>query len=112
VATPAGPAKRGPGATVSLSAAQVAVVRLNLTAEVAVAAAELRVRLPEGLVFWSDGRALSDRSLAWTQPLSAGDNDIPIPVRGQRPGTYRVAFTAKVGDDEIQDEVLLEVVDG
>jgi hypothetical protein len=111
---PAGISPRGSREPVAatLLATQVALVRINLSAEVAVQAARIEVRLPDGLVFWSDGQALADRSLSWSQPLRAGDNELPIPVRGRRPGLYRVTLTAQAGDQRIEDVVVLEVVDG
>ena len=93
-------------------ASKVAIVRLNLTTEVAAANAEIQVNLPDGLVFWSHGEALAQRSFSWTQALATGDNDIPIAIRGQRPGRYRVAVTARTGSEQVQDEVVLEVTNG
>ena len=93
-------------------ATKVAVVRVNLSASVGVESAHIRVSLPEGLVFWSDGQELAQRSFEWTQPLQAGDNDIPIAVRGVRPGRYRMTVSARFGTQRVDDEVLLEVVDG
>jgi hypothetical protein len=107
----------GAGALVAaaLPATKVAVVRFNLSAEVAVERADIRVTLPEGLVFWSEGRELAQRSFEWKQALQAGDNDIPIAVRGLRPGRYRMTVSAAIGGERgerIDDEVLLEVTDG
>lgn len=103
------------GATAELTevpASKVAVVRLELTADVAVADADLRVTLPDGLVFWSDGRALAARSFAWRQPLTQGRNELPIAVRGTRPGVYRLRLTAHVGETSVEHDVTLAVVDG
>jgi len=95
-----------------LPATKVAVVRVNLTAEVAVESAHIRVSLPEGLYFWADGQELPQHTFEWSQPLHAGDNDIPIAVRGQKPGRYRLTVSTRIGDQRIDDEVLLEVVEG
>ena len=95
-----------------LPATKVAVVRVNLSAEVAVQSAEIRVTLPDGLVFWADGKELPQRSFEWTQPLAKGDNDIPIAVRGVRPGRYKMTVTARIGGEKIEDEVVLEVTSG
>ncbi|MGC3998509.1 MAG: hypothetical protein QM767_14010 [Anaeromyxobacter sp.] len=95
-----------------LSATQVAVVRLNLSADVPVEAALIRVTLPPELSFWASGESLPQRSFEWTQPLSRGDNEIPIAVRGQRPGRYRIHVDAEVGGARVRDEVVIEVVDG
>jgi hypothetical protein len=91
---------------------RVAVVRLTLSADVPVDAARIRVTLPPQLSFWSDGRALAQRSFEWTQPLAAGDNEIPIAVRGERPGRYRIAVDAHIGAETVEDEVVIEVVSG
>ena len=100
------------GPVTRLPATRVALVRLNLTADVAVEQAHIRISLPPGLSFWADGEVLGDRSFEWTQPLRRGDNEIPIAVRGQRPGRYRIAVTARFGDAKVEDEVVLDVVDG
>ena len=99
-------------ASAELPATKVAVVRMNLTAEVAVESAHIRISLPDGLVFWADGKELAQRSFEWTQPLHAGDNDIPIAVRGSRPGQYRMTLTANIGKDRVEDDVLIQVIDG
>jgi hypothetical protein len=99
-------------AAAQLPATKVAVVRVNLSAEVAVEAADIRVSLPDGLVFWADGQELAQRSFEWSQPLRAGDNDIPIAVRGLRPGQYRMTVTALFGKERVEEDVLLEVTDG
>jgi hypothetical protein len=111
------PAPSRPSAPESVASAtrvptsKVAVVRVNLSADVPVETAHIRVSLPEGLVFWTDGAELPQRSFEWTQPLRSGDNDIPIAVRGLRPGRYTMTVTAQIGTERIEDEVVLDVVD-
>lgn len=100
------------GLITRLPETQVALVRLNLTADVAVQAAQIRVTLPPELSFWADGEALPERTFEWTQALRRGDNEIPIAIRGQRPGLYRVAVSAWIGEEQVKDEVMLEVVRG
>jgi hypothetical protein len=99
-------------ATGRVPTTKVAVVRLELSADVAVAEADIRVSLPDGLSFWSRGEALPERSFEWTQPLVAGRNEIPIAVHGARPGRYHVAVTARVGDEWIVHDVPLLVTEG
>jgi hypothetical protein len=99
-----------PGTTVPAS--KVAVIRLDFTADVAVEQADFQVSLPEGLQFWADGELLPHRSFEWTQPLQEGNNVIPVAVRGQRPGRYLVTAVARVGGQDIQHDVLLEVTEG
>jgi hypothetical protein len=106
------PAGGGKPFGTTLASTQVAVVRLNLSAEAPVDAAHIRITLPPGLSFWADGQALAARHLEWSQPLEAGDNEIPIAVRGQRPGRYRIAVDARIGGQRIEDEVLIEVTGG
>ncbi|HYV46787.1 MAG TPA: hypothetical protein VFA20_18110 [Myxococcaceae bacterium] len=97
---------------VKVPASKVALIRLNFSADVAVESAQLHVELPAGLSFWSDGEELAQRALDWEQPLSAGDNVIPIAVRGARAGEYRVVATARVGEQRIEHDVVLRVIDG
>jgi hypothetical protein len=99
-------------AATELPATKVAVVRVNLSTDVEVVGAEIRVDLPEGLTFWSDGEQLHQRHFEWTQTLRAGDNEIPIAVRGLKPGHYRMTVSALIGSERVEDEVLLQVVDG
>jgi hypothetical protein len=110
-----GPARPTAGealAAAEVPASKVAVVRVNLSAAVAVESADIRVTLPEGLVFWSEGQALAQRSFEWRQPLEPGSNEIPIAVRGQRPGLYHVRVTALVGGTWIDHDVPIAVVKG
>ena len=111
-AAPGGADARPVAAAVSVPSTKVAVVRLDLAVDVAVAAADIQVSLPDGLVFWSHGEALADRSFAWTQALRAGQNEIPIAVRGLRPGRYHVTVTARAGEQLIAHDVPLEVTEG
>jgi len=106
------PVSHAEAAVTQLPATKVAVVRVNLSAEVAVQDAQIRVELPEGLTFWSDGEQLHQRQFEWTQALRAGDNEIPIAVRGLRPGRYRMTVSALIGSERVTDEVMLQVVDG
>jgi len=108
---PAGDAPRT-GQITRLLATQVALVRVNLSADVAVESAHIRISLPPELRFWADGQELAERSFEWTQPLRSGDNEIPIAVRGRLPGRYRIAVTALIGGEEVEEQVVLEVVDG
>ena len=108
---PSAPEPRQLVATV-VPATQVALVRLTLSADAPVDAALIRVTLPPGLSFWADGQALAQRDFEWTQPLASGDNEIPIAVRGQRPGRYRIAVDARIGGQQVEDEVVLEVTGG
>jgi len=109
---PAPPTPIAQELAVKVPASKVALIRLNFSADVAVETAQLHVELPAGLSFWSDGEELAQRALDWEQPLSAGDNVIPIAVRGARAGEYRVVATARVGEQRIEHDVVLRVIDG
>jgi len=113
------PGAPGPGApaprtaqVTTLPSTQVALVRLNLSAEVDVESARIWITLPPQLAFWAEGEELPERTLEWTQALRRGDNEIPVAVRGKAPGRYRIAVSALVGEEHVKDEVVLEVVDG
>jgi len=108
---PTAPDGRALAATV-VPATQVALVRLTLSADAAVDAAHIRVTLPPGLSFWAEGQALAQRDFEWTQALAPGDNEIPIAVRGQNPGRYRIAVDATIGGQRVEDVVLIEVTGG
>jgi hypothetical protein len=105
---PTGP--EAPGSTVPAS--KVAVINLDFTAEVAVEQADFQVSLPEGLSFWADGEELPLRSFSWSQPLNEGSNVIPVAVRGHKPGRYVVTALARMGEQRLEHEVVLEVTDG
>ena len=99
-----------PGTVVPVS--MVAVIKLEFTTDVSVEQADFQVSLPEGLWFFADGEDLPLRSFAWTQPLNAGSNVIPVAVRGHKPGRYLVTAEARAGDHIIEHDVVLEVTDG
>lgn len=99
-----------PGTQVPVS--KVAVIKLDFTADVAVAEADFQVSLPEGLSFWADGEELELRSFRWTQALNAGSNVIPIAVRGKKAGRYLVTAEARTGNQRIEHDVVLEVTEG
>ncbi|HEY2901600.1 MAG TPA: hypothetical protein VGL59_13545 [Polyangia bacterium] len=88
---------------------KTAVIRINFAAEVAVNDVNFEITLPDGLSFWSRGEKLAMRSFRWQGKLDAGDNPIPIAVRGDRPGVYRVRADADAGGTRIEHEVVLQV---
>ncbi|MCG8555950.1 MAG: hypothetical protein MJD61_11790 [Proteobacteria bacterium] len=90
-------------------AEKVAVVKLHFTAEQAVEEVDFSIVLPEGLSFWSDGKALAQRSFRWRAPLQAGDNVVPIALKGQHPGRYRIVATAAIGEEVIAHDLVLDV---
>ena len=88
---------------------KTAVIRINFAAEVAIDDVNFEVTLPDGLSFWSRGEKLAMRSFRWQGKLRAGDNPIPIAVRADRPGRYRVRADADAGGTRIEHQVVLEV---
>ena len=91
---------------------KVALVRLNFAADVLVEDVTFDVELPEGLAFWSRGRSLPERQFRWAGRLEAGDNWIPIAVKGERPGRFRVKARVHAGAQVLENEVWLEVGGG
>lgn len=88
---------------------KVAVIKLAFAAEVAVEDVTFEVKLPDGLSFWSDGQRLAERSFRWPGRLDAGENIIPIAVRGDRPGRYPVLATVEIGGRVLQHRVVMDV---
>ena len=88
---------------------KVAVIRLAFSAEVAVEDVTFEVTLPEGLAFWSSGKRLDERTFRWPGRLEAGENLVPIAVRGDRPGRYPVVATVEFGGRVLEHRVVLDV---
>jgi hypothetical protein len=88
---------------------KIAVIRLTFTAEMAVADVMFEVRLPDGLFFWSEGQRVEVRTFQWRGRLTAGDNALPVAVRGERPGRYQVMASAEAEGRRVEHAVLLEV---
>jgi hypothetical protein len=95
-----------------LPASKVALVRLNFAAEVEVEDVTFDVELPDGLVFWSRGRSLPERHFRWAGRLEAGQNWIPIAVKGERPGRFRVKARVQTGAQVLENEIVFEVEGG
>ncbi len=89
-------------------ASKVAVIRLTFNASVAVEGASFDVTLPQGLSFWSEGVRLADRTARWQDDLDAGDNIVPIAVRADRPGRYRITARVDADGETIEHEIILE----
>lgn len=89
---------------------RIAVVQLDFVADDAVADVQFEVTLPSGLQFIDAGRPLLERTLSWRGSLATGSNPIPLAVRGDRPGRYRVVALARGSGIEVRHNILLEVV--
>ncbi len=98
--------------TYAVPSSKVAVIKLNFAADVAVENVTFEVAVPEGLAFWSRGQRLPERTFSWPGRLDAGDNWIPIAVRGERPGLYRVKARVQIGSETLEHDVVLEVKGG
>jgi hypothetical protein len=90
---------------------KVAVIRLHFKAEVAIEGVSFKIQLPEGLVFWNDGKQLAARSFAWMGALQSGENVIPIAVRALRSGSFRVVAVAQSGKQSMEHQVLFKVTE-
>jgi hypothetical protein len=88
---------------------KVAVIKLAFAAEVAVEDVTFEVTLPEGLAFWSGGKRLDERTFRWPGRLDAGENLVPIAVRGDQPGRYPVVATVEIGGRVLEHRVVLDV---
>ena len=95
--------------TFSIPSSKVAVIKLAFTAEVAVEDVTFEVTLPEGLHFWSGGERLAERTFRWPGRLEAGENLVPIAVRGDRPGRYPVVARVEVGGRVLEHRVVMDV---
>lgn len=93
-----------------LALGQVRTLRLTIHATEARAGAELRIVLPDGLTMVGDGAvALEERQLTWTADLRQGENVIRIPVKAERPGTFRLVARARSAGFETSAEAVLRV---
>jgi hypothetical protein len=98
--------------TYSVPASKVAVIKLGFAADVQVEDVTFEVALPEGLAFWSRGERLAERTFRWPGRLEAGDNVVPIAVRGERPGRYRVRARVEAAGHVLEHDVVLDVKGG
>lgn len=93
----------------TVPSSKVAVIRLSFSAAVDIEDVNFEVKLPDGLSFWNRGERLAERSFRWPGRLEAGENQIPIAVRGEKPGLYHVTARAEVDGEVVEQEILLEV---
>jgi hypothetical protein len=108
-ASPMAPANGPVLPSFRVSSSKVAVIKLAFSAEVAVEDVTFEVTLPEGLAFWSSGKRLDERTFRWPGRLDAGENLIPIAVRGDRPGRYPVVATVEIDGRVLEHRVVLDV---
>lgn len=95
-----------------MPASHLALVRVTFSSSVAIEDVAFEVVLPDGLSFWSEGQVQPERSFRWHGKLEAGDNPLPVAVRGDRPGRYRLTASAEAGGRRIEHAVVLEVTSG
>lgn len=89
---------------------QVAVLVLSIRAQGHHADARLQVVLPDGVSLLGDGaRALEEKQMEWTATLSPGENEIRIPVRAQRAGTWLFVARARAAGFRSASEARLVV---
>jgi len=92
-----------------IPSSKVAIIKLSFNAEVAVEDVTFQVTLPEGLYFWSGGERLAERSFRWPGRLDAGENVVPVAVRGDVPGRYPVIATVEVDGRKLEQRVIMDV---
>lgn len=85
------------------------MIKLSFTAEVAVENVMFQVTLPDGLDFWSGGERLAERSFRWPGRLQAGENVVPIAVRGDVAGRYPVVATVEIDGRVLEQRVVMDV---
>ena len=90
---------------------RVALIKFHFSSEVAVTDVDMRIQLPQGLKFWSQGKELVQSQVAWMSNLKPGVNTIPVAVYALAKGRYDVVATAEVDGKTIQHKVILEVID-
>jgi hypothetical protein len=106
---PSAPATGPVWPTFHVPSSKIAVIKLAFAAEVAVEDVTFEVTLPDGLAFWSSGKRLDERTFRWPGRLDAGENFVPIAVRGDRPGRYPVVASVAIGGRVLEHRVVLDV---
>ena len=90
---------------------RVALIKFHFSSEVAVTDVDMRIQLPSGLKFWSQGKELVQSQVAWMSNLKPGVNTVPVAVYALAAGRYDVVATAQVEGKTIRHKVVLEVID-
>lgn len=88
---------------------KVALVKVDFVAQKAIEDVAFEITLPDGLRFVSGGQQLAERTFRFQGRLNAGDNSIPIAVKGPRAGRYKVIAHAIGPALDVTQEVVLEV---
>ena len=88
---------------------KVALVKIDFVAEKNIDDVAFEITLPDGLRFVSGGQQLAERSFRFSGKLAAGDNSIPVAVKGPRAGRYKVIAHAIGPSLDVTQEVVLEV---
>jgi Putative zinc-finger len=103
-------AKSPPDSARRLRVGQVAVLVLSIRAEGSHAKARLQVVLPDGVTLLGDGeKDLKEKHMEWVASLVPGENEIRIPVRAQRVGTWRLVARAQASGFRAISEARLVV---
>ena len=100
-----------PAVTHRVPSRRVALIKFHFSSEVAVTDVDMKIELPEGLKFWSEGKELVQKQVAWMSNLNEGVNTIPVAVYALAPGRYDVVATALVDGKPVRHTVVLEVSD-
>jgi hypothetical protein len=89
--------------------AKVALVKIDFVASKNIDDVAFEITLPDGLRFVSGGQMLAERSFRFVGRLAAGDNSIPVAVKGPHTGRYKVIAHAIGSELDVTQEVVLEV---
>jgi len=105
-----GVAARPPDSARRLRVGQVAVLVLSIRAEARQSDARLLVVLPDGVTLVGEGaRDLEEKRMEWTASLDRGVNEIRVPVRARRVGTWRLVARARASGFRTVSETRLVV---
>ena len=88
---------------------KVALVKIDFVAEQAIEDVAFEITLPDGLRFVGGGSELAERTFRFQGRLAAGDNPIPIAVKGPHAGRYKLIAHAIGPALDVTKEVVLEV---
>ena len=88
---------------------QIALVKFHFSSKVDMAKVKMRIELPNGISFWSDGKRLAQNEVVWTGALSRGENVFPVAVVADQEGPFEVMATAHLDSSILTHKVRLEI---
>ena len=116
VAISRSPAVRGmavdpaPKSAQRLRVGQVAVLVLTIRADVRTPNARLQIVLPDGVALLGEGhKEIEEKTMTWSATLKPGDNEIRVPVRARRSGSWRLVARARATGFRTSSETRLMI---